>query len=61
MNGHRNFDKIAATHVRLMADRLIDSDEPSVRESWRRKFGLPEDVATDPRPIREIYAESKIF
>lgn len=38
----------------MMALQLADSPLATTRIFWRRKFGLAEEVATDPRPMREI-------
>lgn len=42
-----------------MAMQLVDSSLVTTREFWRRKIGLPEEIVTDPRPLREIAAEEE--
>jgi len=44
-----------ATDLHVMTG--VDSKLATTREFWRRKFGMPEEIVNDPRPLAEIILE----
>lgn len=42
----------------LQAETLVDSTLASTRVYWRKEvLGLPDEIANDPRPLRDVLAE----
>lgn len=45
------------TALYLQVIQFVDSPLASTREFWRKKLGLRDDIARDPRPLADIIAD----